>query len=56
MIAENGGLEVLIAAMTNVTNNQAPDALSAAFYTEDRLFAVSRQRPRALQPGVQYKF
>ena len=47
---------VLVATVTNVFNNQAPANLSSAFYTEDRLFAVSRQSPRAIQLGVQYRF
>ena len=37
-------------------NNQAPDALSGLFYTENRLFTVARQDPLRLQFGLRYGF
>jgi hypothetical protein len=40
----------------NMFNNQAPDALSGLFYTENRLFTVARQDPLRLQFGLRYGF
>lgn len=40
----------------NITNNRAPEDMSAAFYSLNRLFAYSRQDPLRLQLGVRYQF
>lgn len=40
----------------NLFNNQAPEGLSALFYTENRLFTLSRQDPLQLQFGLRYSF
>ena len=46
----------LTAIAENLLNNRAPSSLSAAFYSENRLFAVSRQDPLRLTLGVRYTF
>jgi len=40
----------------NVFDNRAPQSLSAAFYTENRLFTYARQDPLRLQLGLRYVF
>ena len=48
----------IIAQITaeNITNNRAPEALSANFYRENRLFALSRQSPFGVTLGIRYIF
>lgn len=40
----------------NVFNNRAASSLSGTFYTQNRLFALSRQNPFTLQAGLRYQF
>lgn len=40
----------------NLFNNRAPTNFNAAFYRENRLFAVSRQDPLRMQLGIRYRF
>jgi hypothetical protein len=40
----------------NLTNNQAPDAISGFLYQENRLFAFSRQSPLRLALQLTYEF
>ena len=50
------GAVSLTAIAENLLNNRAPQGLSSAFYTENRLFAYSRQDPLRLTLGVRYTF
>lgn len=50
-----GKLEVSLEAL-NVFNNRAPEDVTTAFYTENRLFIYSRQSPLSLRLGLRYKF
>ncbi|MBT3222735.1 MAG: TonB-dependent receptor, partial [Proteobacteria bacterium] len=46
----------LYVSAENVFNNRAPASLGYAFYTENRLFAYSRQDPLQLMFGAKYSF